>query len=861
MKLPILITIFILFLNVQILPAQPQLPFTAYSGNPILTKGTGWDQGAVALPKIIILDNLYYLFYAGTTQPFTVPFSMGVATSGTTYPPFMKNPSNPILAGDGTGFDSSGVASGAMLMEGDSLIIYYPGLSTYEVGRAAAVYPFENYVRKDIPVLTRGSAGEWDSGYISAQSIIKTSGGYFLFYSGGMSPPPGGVTTMQVGLATSSNGIHWTKYNDPATSNSPYAESDPVVQPGLAGSWDQDFVWLPSVLKTGELFEMFYHGGSPAGFGYAVSQDGISWTKNVANNPIFVTGDDPYTVSSGGIIQGPSVILKDSIYYMYYDYGLSVGEIGLAMAKRLPSIIHVPEDYPSIQEGINAAIEGDTILVEEGTYYENISFQGKAITVASLFLVDGDTNHINNTIIDGSQPSHPDTGSVVRFVSGEDTNSVLTGFTLTGGTGTEVNYPPVGNYWSSGGILVFFSGAKIENNIIANNQITKSNAWSGGIEVSGGLNDAVIIRNNTITENTINSSGVAGGGGIGFFTKGNVIFENNIVTKNKSIGATVSWGGGVLIDGVYSLFGDIKLDKNYISENEALVSGISNAFGGGIYIRNINPTLTNNIISHNVAEEAGGGIIVWDNSNHPWPTGDPPLLINNTITQNEGGLAGGGISLANSRSHATIINSILWDNSASNYPEIELYSGASVTVRYSDITGGYLGEGNINADPFFTDMTFQLSDSSLCIGAGIDSIQIGGFWYYCPPFCFQGNPRPSTPGMAPDIGACESLLDSPLVGLRPQVLNNLPKSYDLRQNYPNPFNPSTTIAFDLPKTSKVTLKVFNILGEEVVTLVSEKLSAGSYSYEWDASNLASGVYLYRLQAGNNVETRKMVLMR
>ena len=87
------------------------------------------------------------------------------------------------------------------------------------------------------------------------------------------------------------------------------------------------------------------------------------------------------------------------------------------------------------------------------------------------------------------------------------------------------------------------------------------------------------------------------------------------------------------------------------------------------------------------------------------------------------------------------------------------------------------------------------------------------------------------------------------------------KDYSLFQNYPNPFNPSTTIEFDLPKTSEVTLKVFNILGEEVASLVSDRLSAGSYSYEWDASKLASGVYLYRLQAGDYVETRKMVLMR
>lgn len=88
-----------------------------------------------------------------------------------------------------------------------------------------------------------------------------------------------------------------------------------------------------------------------------------------------------------------------------------------------------------------------------------------------------------------------------------------------------------------------------------------------------------------------------------------------------------------------------------------------------------------------------------------------------------------------------------------------------------------------------------------------------------------------------------------------------PQNFALSQNYPNPFNPSTTIEFDLPKTSEVSLKVFNILGEEVATLVSDRLSAGSYFYEWDASGLASGIYLYRLQASDYVETRKMVLMR
>jgi hypothetical protein len=85
--------------------------------------------------------------------------------------------------------------------------------------------------------------------------------------------------------------------------------------------------------------------------------------------------------------------------------------------------------------------------------------------------------------------------------------------------------------------------------------------------------------------------------------------------------------------------------------------------------------------------------------------------------------------------------------------------------------------------------------------------------------------------------------------------------YLLRQNYPNPFNPSTTIEFHLPKSGEVSLKIFTILGEEVETLVSHTLPAGSHRYVWQANHQTSGIYLYRLQAGDYLESRKMVLMK
>jgi len=83
----------------------------------------------------------------------------------------------------------------------------------------------------------------------------------------------------------------------------------------------------------------------------------------------------------------------------------------------------------------------------------------------------------------------------------------------------------------------------------------------------------------------------------------------------------------------------------------------------------------------------------------------------------------------------------------------------------------------------------------------------------------------------------------------------------LEQNYPNPFNPITNIEFSIQKTEFVTLKIHNILGQEVATLVSDILKSGTYQFTWDAGSLASGVYFYHLQVGKNVETRKMILMK
>lgn len=117
--------------------------------------------------------------------------------------------------------------------------------------------------------------------------------------------------------------------------------------------------------------------------------------------------------------------------------------------------------------------------------------------------------------------------------------------------------------------------------------------------------------------------------------------------------------------------------------------------------------------------------------------------------------------------------------------------------------------------------------------------------------------RSITPGQSYDYATVKF---SQVTDIGPSS-NEISGEFRLYQNYPNPFNPSTTIAYDSPHSGFVTLKIFNLLGQEVATLVNEHKSAGYYQVAFDAKGLASGVYLYRLQAGLFTQTKKMLLLR
>ncbi|MEO8665158.1 MAG: T9SS type A sorting domain-containing protein, partial [Ignavibacteria bacterium] len=104
-------------------------------------------------------------------------------------------------------------------------------------------------------------------------------------------------------------------------------------------------------------------------------------------------------------------------------------------------------------------------------------------------------------------------------------------------------------------------------------------------------------------------------------------------------------------------------------------------------------------------------------------------------------------------------------------------------------------------------------------------------------------------------------VDGFLVSVQPNIVNGIPTVYSLAQNYPNPFNPTTKISFSIPKNGMVSLKIYDVLGKEVMTLVNEHRSIGNYDVTFDGSNLSSGAYFYRLEAGEFTDIRRMVLIK
>jgi len=379
-----------------------------------------------------------------------------------------------------------------------------------------------------------------------------------------------------------------------------------------------------------------------------------------------------------------------------------------------------------------------------------------------------------------------------------------------------------------GGIYSWYSSPTIIGNLITRNTVVEA---GGGIYIRYG--DSSTVRNNIITENTALWAG-------GVFCRGSrSLVSENLIKNNSAAGN----GGGLIIISP----GRPIIQHNIISENSTGNSG------GGIRCSpESNPIIAGNLVSDNSAASRGGGISC---------DSTEAVLVNNTISENQAEVSGGGISCRNA-STVTVTNSILWANSAPDNPEIEVDPSSDLTITYSNVQGGWAGQGNLDLDPLFRNpevgnfhlMADYCGDpyNSPCIDGGHpdsldDSLD-----------CLHG-----LGSNRADMGAYGGDNSGWPTGVEEDESKNLfvPGEFLLHQNYPNPFNASTTIHYRLPVSGHVRLEIYNILGEKVATLFEGKQQRGYRSMVWEASSLSSGLYFYKLTVGDLTETRRMTLIR
>lgn len=646
-------------------------------------------------------------------------------------------------------------------------------------------------------------------------------------------------------------------------------------------------------------------------------------------------------------------------------------------------MLRVPEEYSTIQTAIDSAESNDTILVSEGTYHENIRYNGKGIVITSRYLITHDWETVRNTVIDGSIAPDKNKASTVTLLNGEDSTAVLEGFTITGGTGTlwiyGANRPQEG-----GGIILNLSSAIIRNNIIKENTVrTSAGVISGGGGGISSLYSNPSIYNNLIISNT---SGYAGGVVLNW-SKGKI--RNNIICFNSAVGQYGA--GGIMVWQAP--------ENGGIVENNTIVGNISTtAIAGAISISVPDatkiPVIKNNIIWGN--RQAAGGQV--DNpsyltgyndvedyssgtnfSSYPQfqecslhlssgssciDAGDPDTIKNDIENQvipgtaatpslgtvrNDIGAFGGpytnslpsidtsdisvskksvslesttgqwitsGIGLFNRSSRKLIIDSVcltgtpafsLHDNLAGK--ALEPFESDSITIDFgSAIMGVYVDTIKIfhriagKADPMLIALngksdclpylnrpipdqqatvgrifSFQIPDSTFLDGDQFDSLtyQATGLpsWlsFDSQMRLLQGIPEQmALRPLSIRITVHDRLLLSASTTFSLSVQSSTqvkdPKAglgeYELLQNYPNPFNPETNIEFSLQKKSFVSLKIFNVLGEEVACLINAELDAGRHHREWRANpRLSSGVYFLKLQAGTFTGIKKLIYQK
>ncbi|MBC8343915.1 MAG: T9SS type A sorting domain-containing protein [Bacteroidetes bacterium] len=422
-------------------------------------------------------------------------------------------------------------------------------------------------------------------------------------------------------------------------------------------------------------------------------------------------------------------------------------------------------------------------------------------------------------------------------------------------------------YGTAGGLFIQTEGADTEMRIMdclfENNTAERDAA--GAMLYPVGENSTVIVEYNTFNDNTANEYG----GGCWIRcpnTNATVKFKYNSLTNNSA--AIAGSAGGTYIE---IASGTIDLSGNMHSGNNAVWDGgglwiehgggnlniqnnsftknnsLQNGGAANVFLESGTATIDHNIFNDNDAMSVGGGLSMAT-------TSGSMNIFNNTFNSNTAD-EGGDVYLYfdHSSSSANFYNNILYHSS---FPALAFSGAQTVVAKYSDIRGGaghpWFGTGCIDADPLFADSLsgdFHLSWSSFPVSDSTKS-----------PCINSGDP--SSP-LDPDSSVADmgALYYGQKEGIKENRLKAFSNNFSLSQNYPNPFNLSTTIEYRLYRPTHVSLKIYNVSGQWIETIVNAYKLAGTHKVDWNAKEKPAGVYYSQMQAGGHSLIKKLILIK
>ncbi len=292
-------------------------------------------------------DGVFHMWFTSEAYGYGTSFcvSEAISTDMVHWYAYFKNP----VLGPGVqgSFDERGVRVMTVIRDSLGYKMYYQGITPSDnqaIGLATSADRIVWTRYPGNPVLNVGSLGSWDERMISTASVYVDGSGYSMWYTGR------GVREGSIGLATSPDGIHWTKHSE-----------NPLLVPGPPGSWEQNSAEGAKVIKVDSVFHMFYDGHDPVlsafQIGYATSRDGVHWTK-YSGNPVLTRGSASEWDGQSLGLQG--VLFRDNKFHLWYN-GLRVNstywQIGYATSDLeplaapsqgiRPAEFHLSQNYPN----------------------------------------------------------------------------------------------------------------------------------------------------------------------------------------------------------------------------------------------------------------------------------------------------------------------------------------------------------------------------------------------------------------------------------------------------------------------------------------------------------------------------------